>query len=207
MSRENEVWDVPGHTDLLLGVWDKPGFDRGRHRAILDLTASYVTTDKVLDAGCGMGHFYPVLKLHHPEIEYIGFDNSIEMLKKAHEFFPEKEAFFVYGDIYDMSPFPIYPSVVCIDILIHLPDIEAAIKEMWKHVEKELILVTRVDKTYKNVTPYSGVFPLPAGKNLIVRGDVKEVYMKIFNSLSGDIKIEEEVYDERSTLFRVTRIG
>ena len=209
MSRENEVWDVPGHADFLLKeVWDKPGFDRGRHAAVLQLTASYVTTDYVLDAGCGMGHFIPFLFKARPSVQYNGFDNSIEMLNKAREFFPELTDKLVMGDIYKMDDQPYSPTVVCIDILIHLPEIKSAIEEMWKHANKELIIVTRVaSSSFLNKSQYSGQIVLPEGKLLINRADTRDDYLKIFNELPGNKTIDEKVYDDRSTLFRLTRVA
>jgi SAM-dependent methyltransferase len=207
MDRENEIWDVPGHADFLLNdKWNIPGTERGRHADILSKTASLVTTDHVLDAGCGMGHFIPFLLKVRPDVSYWGFDNSKEMLLKAKEFFPSLNERFSYGDIYDMSNFAVFPTVVCIDILIHLPEIETPIKELWRHTTRELIIVTRIGSSswigrYGN----TGKFVFPEGKKLISRGDTRDDYMRIFEELHGTKSIDEHIYDERSTIFRLTR--
>jgi trans-aconitate methyltransferase len=216
MSRRNEVWDVPKHTDYLLAAWDKPGFNRGRHRAVLEAVANNVTTDSVLDAGCGMGHFYPVLKEKYPDIKYLGFDVSVEMLKKANEFFLDEEIkdrerggsgeFFVEGDIYNMKQFGKFSTVVCIDILIHLPEIEVPIKELWEHTEYELIIATHVsgEDTLREYGS-SSKLELPPDKKLIYRTDILEKYMDIFNNLKGEKTIESKIYDRRTTVFILRR--
>ena len=88
-----------------------------------------------------MGHLLPWIK---DKIEYyVGVDSSEEILRKAREFFQDKSLGIIYGftkgDVYDLSGFDVYDSVVAVSLLIHLPDVERAIREMWKHAEKELI--------------------------------------------------------------------
>jgi SAM-dependent methyltransferase len=206
MDKEHEIWDLPGHVDFLINnVWGKPGTNRGRHREVLRLTANYVTTDEVLDAGCGMGHFYPVLMESRPNVKYWGFDNSNEMIKKAKEFFPHMDGNFGNGDLYNMDKFGVYQTVVCIDILIHLPDIVTPIKEMWKHTGKELIIVTRVGEPFVGKYGNTGAFNFPPDKKLISRSDSREDLLKIFNELDGVGTIDEKIYDDRSTIFRMSR--
>lgn len=44
---------------------------------------------EVLDLGCGIADFYPVLKARHPEIRYTGIDLVPEMAEFAQQRFPE----------------------------------------------------------------------------------------------------------------------
>ncbi|MFH1207455.1 MAG: methyltransferase domain-containing protein [Patescibacteria group bacterium] len=74
--------------------------------------------EKVLDAGCGNGRLYELLKEKH--VEYAGLDLSGELIAIAKRQYPELK--FIAGNILDL-PFPpgSFDVVFCIATLHHLP--------------------------------------------------------------------------------------
>jgi len=115
------------------------------------LASKLISGKSVLDVGCGAGHLLPWIK---DKINfYVGVDSSEEMLRKAREFFPEVK--FVKGDVYDLNRFALFDSVVAVSLLIHLPDVEKAIREMWKHTRKELVFSVQLhDVSRQKRIPY-----------------------------------------------------
>lgn len=97
--------------------------------------AELIKGDTLLDVGCGIGHLYPYVRAKVKE--YVGIDNSEDMLDAAKAFYPEIE--FTYGDIYNLDGFKTFDSIVCQSVLIHLPEIQTPIEEMWEHTDKTLI--------------------------------------------------------------------
>ena len=117
--------------DLMRG-WDSYG---GLHGSILRKCAELVIGDSVLDVGCGFCHLY---KLIQDKVSvYVGIDNDrtiLEMAKKKH---PELDIRF--GDVYDLSTFPNFDSVVAVGLYNHDPNTPDGILEMLKHSKKCLI--------------------------------------------------------------------
>lgn len=91
--------------------------------------------DKVLDLGCGNGRLFPLLKSKN--IDYIGVDNSEELIKEAKKKFPNGK--FQIADIFKL-PFPEkhFDKVYCIAVLHHIPS-----KEMRAQVLEEIKRVLR----------------------------------------------------------------
>ena len=205
-GRENEIWDTPGHAEYLEKCWGEGSNAGGRHWELLKCIAELVRGETVLDAGCGMGHFYPVLMKEKPDVDYRGFDNSVEMLKRAQGFFGDEAHRFTIGDIYDLSQIPNADTVVCISVLLHLPEVAKPIEQLWSKADKELIISLRTDeKGFLHSRPYSGKTALPEGKNLIIRGERVENLFTYFGCLDDVGSIEVLFFDSRSSIFRLTR--
>lgn len=100
----------------------------------MELASSFIVGNSVLDIGCGIGHLLPFVK---EGIEYMGVDTSPEMLRVAKSFHPND--IFCIGDIYDLNPFGVFDTVLCQSVLIHLPEIEVPIQEMWSHAHKAIV--------------------------------------------------------------------
>lgn len=204
--RENEIWDVEGHAEYLERCWGTGHDARGRHWELLKSVAELVRGKTVLDAGCGMGHFYSILMKERPDVNYRGIDNSKEMLKRAQSYFPDESYRFSDADIYDLSPVSSADTVVCISVLLHLPEIATPIEQLWLKAEKELIIATRLDKEgFLHSCPYSGRTILPEGKNLIIRGERLENLFTYFGCLDDVGSVEVFFYDPRTSIFRLTR--
>lgn len=183
--------------------WD---FTRGRHKAVVDFVIEQITTESLLDVACGIGFLLYELKEKGKQIQYLGMDNSKVMLEDAQNRFPNDKEKFIFGDVYNMNNFGIYPTVISIDLIMHLPDpLDLPIKEMWKHVGTELIFTVRVDKKFIYVMDYSGDMQLPEGKFLISRADPHEFFMNILNTLDDVEEMEWKDYDERSRVYRIVK--
>ena len=205
-GRENEIWDTEGHAEYLEKCWGEGDKAGGRHWELLKSIAELVRGKTVLDAGCGLGHFYSVLMKEKPDVDYRGIDNSVEMLKRAQKFFRDEAHRFSDADIYDLSPVPSADTVVCISVLLHLPEVAAPIEQLWAKTETELIISLRTDEDgFLHSRPYSGQTILPEGKNLIIRGERFENLFTYFGCLDDVGSIEVFFYDPRSSIFRLTR--
>lgn len=142
--------------------------------------ASLLEGSTVLDVGCGVGHLYPFVK---PLVsEYLGVDTSDEMLKFAKQFFPGVR--FEHGDVYDLSPLGVFDTVYCLSTMIHLPEIEAPIRELWKHVGRALVFNIPIEK--KRVIkkrPYKNGY-------LIYHGESWENILEAVNKLDNVEAVE-----------------
>ena len=106
----------------------------------------------VLDAGCGMG--FLVEALHNREIEAFGFDISEYAIGQVH---PDIQDFCWVGSINDPLPRS-YDLIVCIEVLEHLPPVEAelAVENLCRYSNDILFSSTPFDykePTHFNVQP------------------------------------------------------
>ena len=105
---------------------------------------SLIEGESVLDVGCGMGHLFMLAK---DRFEYLGIDTSKAMLEKAREFFPKDEDKFQLGDAYDLSMLPNFDTVVATGVLLHLPDSQPVIEQLWSKARICTIFATWVGET------------------------------------------------------------
>ena len=117
------------------------------HRRRMELAASLIVGNSVLDIGCGIGHLLHFVKSN---VEYVGADTSPEMLRVARGAYPNNV--FCVGDVYDLSSFKVFDTVLCQSVLIHLPEIETPIREMWDHTHKAMVFSIPIAHE-KNVKP------------------------------------------------------
>jgi len=75
--------------------------------------------DKILDIGCGNGRLLSVLA--NKQINYLGVDNSSELIKLAQRNYPNQQ--FKIGDILqlDLIPEKNFDYIFCIAVLQHIP--------------------------------------------------------------------------------------
>jgi SAM-dependent methyltransferase len=191
---------------MLEAGWGKPGTERGRHWDSLMALAALVRGETVLDIACGQGHFYAVLGAEKIS-DYLGVDNSEDMLAKAREAFPYSDDCFIKGDAYDLpSTIGYYDTVMMIDLLMHLPKIDAPIHQAWHKTGMELIIAHQIARKHAlTQTPFSGKVPLPEGKFLINRYDTPSTMFEIFCTLPNVKSIEQFYYDERMQIYRLTK--
>ncbi len=100
--------------------------------------------DKVLDVGCGNGRLYEIFK--GKSVDYIGIDNSEELIKIAKKTFSDVD--FQEADIFKI-PFPdnSFDKVYCIAVLHHIPSKQLrieAIKELKRVLKPGGLLILTV---------------------------------------------------------------
>lgn len=96
----------------------------------------------ILDVGCGIGHFHKICQL--PNAKYVGIEINQEFINKGKQLYPKIDI--RQGNIYNLQfEDKSYDLVLCNALLIHLNDIEKAIKEL-----------TRVCKKYLEILIVSG---------------------------------------------------
>jgi ubiquinone/menaquinone biosynthesis C-methylase UbiE len=86
---------------------------------------------KILDVGCGTGLYWPVLKNYGNEI--IGIDSSEAMIKEARHLIKRKKLSGVNARVQNCEDIDMadesFDSVLCVDVLHHIPNLKSALKE------------------------------------------------------------------------------
>lgn len=103
--------------------------------------------DKILDVGCGLGHYYISLKKRvKRDFQYVGIDVTKDYINKAKILFKdEKNVNFRKGDIFDI-PFKkdSFDVVMCNNFLHNLPSIDKPIRELLRVSKRYTIIRTLV---------------------------------------------------------------
>ena len=109
--------------------------------------------DKILDVGCGVGHYYTSIKKRvKSNFEYVGIDIIENYIDRAKRLFRnEKGVSFRKGDIFNI-PFEnkSFDVVMCNNFLHNLPSIEIPIKELIRVTKRYLVIRTLVgDRSFR----------------------------------------------------------
>lgn len=103
----------------------------------------YTPGMRILDAGCGAGHYLRSLRQRlDPQIDYFGLDINAEFIRLATKAFSEETRFSV-GSIVDM-PFvdAEFDIVFCANVLPNLPPPTHAIAEMLRVARRHVVIRT-----------------------------------------------------------------
>ncbi len=94
-----------------------------------------ISGQTVLDVGCGIGHLVPYIR---SDAEYVGVDNSEEMLK-AHESFFQSELLLM--DATKLDNLGQFETTVSVSLMLHLEHDVAiqVLQQMWEHTEYEMV--------------------------------------------------------------------
>lgn len=121
-----------------------------RFEAFLKLFRSPKENTLLLDVGCGPGNLEEIISKKYGDLEIVGVDFSIEMLRNAKKK-KIKHFFLVCGDAENL-PFPdkVFPAIVCIGVLQNCANEKNVIGELRRVTKKggQLIIET-LNKEYE----------------------------------------------------------
>ena len=147
-----EHWDEKAYGELMrrraLGL--EPEMEQIKHLRKL-VKKVYEPGMKVLDVGCGAGHFYPPLKKIDKDINYLGIDISDHYVKLAGELFAGEKNFEIRkGDIFRLDlDDDSYDITICYMVLPFIPNYEKAVKELMRVTKRHsFIRLLLSDYTY-----------------------------------------------------------
>ena len=155
----NEVWDPEhygtGYGEVLYrrAIGEMPEMESSK-AAARRLKGLIRENDRVLDVGCGAGHYLKSIRSAvDVEFSYTGADATqvmLEFARKAFEGEPKTE--FVKGDVYDL-PFEDneFDVVISNNLLLHLPSIPGPISELYRVARRHVLIRTLVGKRAFNI--------------------------------------------------------
>lgn len=122
------------YNSLWAGQWqDMERFNpTARHleRAIISLIKRHLPLRTIMEAGCGMGVNLKPLIRHFPGIQFTGSDLSDESLRIARDYVDSPSVDFVVLDIEKNHLDRKFDLVLCSQVLEHIPDDRAAMKNL-----------------------------------------------------------------------------
>ncbi len=146
-------WDTPGVIDWLDSDWQELGVDPVLS-ALVDLVEIHHGSGPILDVGCGTGRIHDALmrRLVLRPHGYVGVDVTPGMVERSRARFPEAD--FRVASVFDL-PFQAgsFGSVVSVDVLQHLPEIERPIEEMLQVTREHLFLLLWLRKADQEPRP------------------------------------------------------
>lgn len=161
------LWDEQTYGDLMrrraLGL--EPEMEQIKQLVKL-IKKVYEPGMKVLDVGCGVGHFYPPLRKIDKNIIYHGIDVSEHYVKLARELFGNEKNFKIErGDIFQLNlEDNSYDITICYMVLPFIPDYRKAVKELMRVTKRHSFIrlllsdYTYIIKVYKKGFKKGGPF-------------------------------------------------
>jgi ubiquinone/menaquinone biosynthesis C-methylase UbiE len=182
MSRSWEVWDDDHVKRLTSYGWASKKITKG---AIVSKVLDETVGDRVLDVGCGVGryaHFYQTMP-----VQYLGVDSSESMLAVARERYPHMR--FEVGDVYGLDSLPMFDTVIAIALLIHMPNVEDAVRQMWSVAGQCLMMTVTMSEGGRvsenpTYTRAGKTTKFPPGKRIISRSEDPKVFERLLRSLN-----------------------
>ncbi|MCA9608945.1 MAG: class I SAM-dependent methyltransferase [Myxococcales bacterium] len=155
-GQQQSSWDAPGVAEWLDGDWPSlpvaPALS-----ALGDLVERHHAGGPILEVACGSGRTHEALHRRHSlrVFPYVGVDSSSTMLARARARYPSAD--FRAGDarflVFEGWSFG---SVLCTDLLQHVPEIETPIAEMLRVAIDHVFLMLWLSKSW---APPSSVEP------------------------------------------------
>ena len=145
-GQEESSWDAPGVAAWLDADWPSlpvaPALS-----ALVDLVERHHTRGPILEVACGTGRTYEALvrRFYLHGFPYVGVDSSSAMLDRARAHYSGVD--FRRGDARALTFSGwTFGSVVCTDLLQHLPDIELPVAEMLRVATDHVFLMLWLSK-------------------------------------------------------------
>lgn len=157
---EEQSWDHPEVVEWLDADWPELEVDPALS-ALVDLVERHHRRGAILEVGCGTGRTYEALtrRLSLHAFPYVGVDLSEAMLSRARARYPELDVRRQDAHMLSFADWQ-FGSVVCTDVLHHLPDIGPAIGEMTRVAIDHVFLMLWLRK--------AGAPALPVEPKLVV---------------------------------------
>jgi len=119
---------------------------------LIKLTERVKDNNKILDAGCGNGRLLEAFE--NKQIQYLGTDNSTELIKHAKAIYPKQK--FIVNDILDLGKIPEvnFNYVYCLAVLQHIPGKKlrvAALKQLKNKVNPDGQIIMSVWNLWSQV--------------------------------------------------------
>ncbi|MFA5377912.1 MAG: methyltransferase domain-containing protein [Dehalococcoidia bacterium] len=138
---------VPGHqmtADEYILQWRKgkawEHLTRPVHQKRLNWCSDQCLGESFLDVGCAFGHSTAIMKTRHPG-KWFGVDFSVMAIAEALALFPDIQ-FSYLKEIWEIMNLTIFDSVVCSEVIEHVPDPSALLAAMTTIARKRIIITT-----------------------------------------------------------------
>jgi len=140
-----EVDYDPGQWQKLDNTWDNKFTESGWLNYRLNIVEWVLSIqdghENMLDTGCHIGHFIEELKRRGYKKRYQGIDITPKFIERARERMP-KESFDI-GDVRQLDfPDKSFDLVMCVGVLMHLPDIKDPLAHIFRIARKYVLLST-----------------------------------------------------------------
>jgi len=115
---------------------------------------------KIIDVGCGPGHYYRGLRRIDESIRYTGLDATKPYIEFAKDVFSGTSAKFIVGDIFNIpDEIGEFEIVVCCNVILHLPDFRIPMRNLLKVCKKHCFIRTLIsNNTYLHKFVYGNEF-------------------------------------------------
>jgi ubiquinone/menaquinone biosynthesis C-methylase UbiE len=155
---------------------------------------------RILDVGCGPGHYYRGLRQIDPSVNYTGLDATKVYIEFAKDTFSGTSAKFHVGDIFDIpDELGKFDIVFCCNVILHLPDFRVPLKNLLKVCKKHCFIRTLIsDNTYLHKFVIGNEFDeMNNPKKFIYQNTYSFELMKSYVDSLGEYSVEsiEDTFD------------
>ena len=119
-------------------VWNR--LTRPQHQSRLKWCASECVGETFADIGCACGHSTAIMEKAKAG-KWTGIDFDPEIIRQALIFFPDR-IFYPLGKVSDLHSLGKFDSVVCSEVIEHVPDDRELVAQLWGIADKKMILTT-----------------------------------------------------------------
>lgn len=190
MNDKWKVWDSRGSYGEVLykrAIGELPEMESSKKIAKV-LRQEYRPGEKILDVGCGAGHYLRSLRREiGPEFNYTGADATAGYLDLARKAFADdRQASFVKADIFALGfETASYDIVTCNNVLLHLPSIAKPLAELVRVAKRKVIVrLLAGDRSFRIMD----ITPTPNGDDFEESGEPKNYH---FHNIYGRSYIEK----------------
>lgn len=175
--------------------------ERNRIKFIIKL-AQVSRTDRFIDIGCGEGY---LLSLLSQTKQIVGLDISKVALARAKELLKEKPCIhLIYGNAQKLSfADNSFDKIVCSELLEHVPDPKSVIKEIYRVLKKEGVVVISIPDE-KRIQNIMRVLKFLGMRKLIHSARKKEDYE--WHLYISNLKFVQDIIEDFFKILEVKRV-